>query len=182
MTETEVIASIKRDHGATVTRDSVLKKYLKTIRTTQLTCEQLSEFYMVRVQQQKNTGMQGRTLHKWFETTMSMVCCRSTFGCWEADIPSAAMIDSSIPTDCLGDAAFADCEATVWDVFITNPFAEAPAIAQLLEPRIGKVHIPMLETWLDRTRSTRLDLGAWSPSTKSWCTKDFYVFEVGMEH
>lgn len=164
LTEAGIMDTIARDHGVTIARNSTgyypLQRHLKSIRSTPLTREQLSEYYTVRVQQQMLTGMKGQTLYKWFVQTTSMQCAQSTFSRWQADIPPAAMSSASIPSDCLGDAAFADCEPTLWDIFIAHPFAEAPALAELLEPLVGKVHTPMLETWLGRTRSTQLDLWA----------------------
>ena len=64
----------------------------------------------------------------------------------------------TIAPDCLGEAAFLDRDNTVWEVYMANPFVDAPAMTDLFEPRIGKVRTPMVEMWLDRARSTQLEL------------------------
>ena len=110
-----------------------------------------------------------------------MTCTSRFFRDWQANVPSAAMSSASIPADCLGDAAFADCELTLWEIFIAHPFVEAPTMVELLEPRIGKVPTPMLETWVDRTRTTQLDRVVWSP-VKSWYDKEIIFYEVVTKH
>ena len=87
-----------------------------------------------------------------------MTCSLDTFKRWVADLPSPAMSADTTAPDCLGEAAFLDRDDTVWEVYMANPFVDAPAMTDLLEPRIGKVHTPMVEMWLDRARSTQLEL------------------------
>ena len=87
-----------------------------------------------------------------------MTCSLDTFKRWVADLPSPAMSANTTAPDCLGEAAFLDRDDTVWEVYMANPFVDAPAMTDLLEPRIRKVHTPMVEMWLDRTRSTQLEL------------------------
>ena len=176
-TEPAVISMIQRDHGIIVAAHSLLRRHLQSVRSTHLSREQLSEFYIECVQQQMATGMTGQTLHKWFLETTSMKCAQKTSVRWLADVPSGAMSSVPIPDDCLGDAAFADWELTLWEIFIAHPFVGAPAMAALLEPRTGKVHVPMLETWLVRTRTTKLDRVVWSP-VKSWYDKEILFHEV----
>jgi len=162
VTEAGIMVAILRDHGVIIARHSPgyfgLRNHIKSLRSMPLTRAQLSEFYTGCVQEQRRAGKEGRALHKWFLQTTAMTCPLNTFKRWAADLPSPAMSANTTAPDCLGEAAFLDRDDTVWEVYMANPFVDAPAMTDLLEPRIGKVHTPMVEMWLDRTRSTQLEL------------------------
>ena len=182
MTLPELCEAIARDYSVVIERDGsgyyALKVWLATLRSTNLSRQQLSEYYTDWVQEQRRAQPHLKPfglLRQLLDTGLRID--QKTFQKWWADLPlppepmdeASATVDpapqsmdettgAEMPEAPMSDAAFSECKDAVWAIFIKNPHLGAAAMATKLLPAIGVVQTHLLEQWLTKAQKEPLSL------------------------
>ena len=182
MTLPDLSEAIARDHDVVIERNGMgyfrLQKWLQTMRSTNQSRRQLTDYYTEWVQEQRRAQphLSGTDLFKRLSCT-GLNIDRLTFKSWWDHLPpppepmnesSATVDDAPQPMDeargsdetetPISEAAFSEYNEVVWACFTKNPHLGAAAMATKLRPAIGVVSTQVMGQWLAKAQKEPLDL------------------------